>query len=166
MNRPYRSSSGTFRTSPVSHVLELSIYHYSRGLKIRLNACYPKGCDYFISPMGWRWRKCLCLVSGHLRQRSHRVRLQRSVGMIVVMVNKEWCVQFSGNCLISALENDIWWVLYFYISHPSNWIPWPVDRYQVFWSVYEHTRDWILGYLSVGLAPLVAAACCEVVVCC
>ena len=30
MNRPYRSSSRTFRTSPVSSVSELSIFHYSR----------------------------------------------------------------------------------------------------------------------------------------
>jgi len=32
MNRPYRSSSGTFRTSPVSHVSETPQFHYLRLL--------------------------------------------------------------------------------------------------------------------------------------
>ena len=31
MNRPYRSSSGTFRTSPVSSVSVHPIFHYWRG---------------------------------------------------------------------------------------------------------------------------------------
>jgi len=33
MNRPYRSSSGTFRTSPVSPLSETPFFHYSLGAR-------------------------------------------------------------------------------------------------------------------------------------
>ena len=96
MNRPYRSSSRTFRTSPVSSVSELSIFHYWR---CRTTAAGP---PYNVSATFRRLKNshniCPQLFSGntrHVRESFHRETLPEQHSFQFVRYANKRCIGAS-----------------------------------------------------------------------